>query len=161
MAPLVVLIGSYFLFWLSNRYIVKGEFSMCFIGRVSLALMLVMTGSAHFFKTEVMVQSMPDFFPYKEGLVYFTGVVELLAAAGLVIDRTAKVTSIMLIIFLVCILPANIIGSLKRVELGGMENGPIYLFFRLPLQLFFIWWTYFFGIRLKTKGKARNSKLKL
>jgi uncharacterized membrane protein len=108
-----------------------------------------------------MVQSMPDFFPYKEGLVYFTGVVELLAAAGLVIDRTAKVTSIMLIIFLVCILPANIIGSLKRVELGGMENGPIYLFFRLPLQLFFVWWTYFFGIRLKTKGKARNSKLKL
>jgi uncharacterized membrane protein len=154
MAPLVVLIGSYFLFWLSNRYIVKGEFSMSFIGRVSLALMLVMTGSAHFFKTEVMVQSMPDFFPYKEGLVYFTGVVELLAAAGLVIDRTAKVTSIMLIIFLVCILPANIIGSLERVE-------PIYLFFRLPLQLFFVWWTYFFGIRLKTKGKARNSKLKL
>ena len=158
MAPLIVLIGSYFLFWLGNRYIVKGKFSMSIIGRVSLALMLMMTGSAHFFKTEVMMQSMPDFFPYKEGLVYFTGVVELLAAVGLVIDRTAKFISIMLIIFLVCILPANIIGSLKRVELGGMENGPIYLFFRIPLQLFFIWWTYFFGIRLKIKGEG--SKLK-
>ena len=145
MAPLIVLIVSFGGFWLVNKYMLNERFSASFIGRVAMALMLLMTGSAHFFKTEVMVQSMPDLIPYKVELVYFTGVIELLAAIGLLFDRTAKLTSILLIIFFICILPANIIGSLKRVELGGMENGPMYLVFRVPLQVFFIWWVYFFG----------------
>ena len=145
MAPLIVLIVSFGGFWLVNKYMLNERFSVSFIGRVAMALMLLMTGSAHFFKTDVMVQSMPDMMPYKVELVYFTGVIELLAAIGLLFDRTAKLTSILLIIFFVCILPANIIGSLKRVELGGMENGPMYLLFRVPLQVFFIWWAYFFG----------------
>lgn len=145
MAPLIALIVSYTLFWLVNRYLLNDKFSNSFMGRVALALMLLMTGSAHFFKTDAMVQSMPDMLPYKVELVYFTGVVELLAAVGLLFDRTAKLTSILLIIFFICILPANIIGSLKHVELGGMENGPIYLWFRIPLQVLFIWWAYYFG----------------
>ncbi len=145
MAPLIVLIVSFGGFWLVNKYMLNERFPASFIGRVAMALMLLMTGSAHFFKTDVMVQSMPDLIPYKVELVYFTGVIELLAAIGLLFDRTAKLTSILLIIFFVCILPANIIGSLKRVELGGMENGPMYLLFRVPLQVFFIWWAYFFG----------------
>ena len=49
------------------------------------------------------------------------------------------------------ILPANIIGSFKKVELGGMENGPGYLYFRVPLQLLFVGWTYYFGIYLLDK----------
>jgi uncharacterized membrane protein len=147
MAPLIVLLGSYALFWLINRYALNRKFSVSFIGRVALALMLLLTGSAHFFKTEVMIQSMPDVVPYKQELVYFTGILELLAAVGLFIDRTARLTSILLIIFFICILPANIAGSLKRVALGGMENGPVYLFFRIPLQVLFIGWAYFFGVR--------------
>lgn len=154
MAPLIVLIVSFSGFWIVNTYIVKEKFSLSFIGRVALALMLLMTGSAHFFKTDAMVQSMPDMLPYKVGLVYFTGVVELLAAAGLLFDRTAKFTSILLIIFFICILPANIIGSLKHVELGGMENGPMYLWFRIPLQVLFIGWAYYFGVK-KLRAKAQ------
>lgn len=154
MAPLIVLIVSFSGFWIVNTYIVKEKFSLSFIGRVALALMLLMTGSAHFFKTDAMVQSMPDMLPYKVGLVYFTGVVELLAAAGLLFDRTAKFTSILLIIFFICILPANIIGSLKNVELGGMENGPMYLWFRISLQVLFIGWAYYFGVK-KLRAKAQ------
>ncbi|HEY9045223.1 MAG TPA: DoxX family protein [Ohtaekwangia sp.] len=149
MAPLVVLIVSYILFWLTNRYLLNRKLSNSFMGRVALALMLLMTGSAHFFKTDVMVQSMPDGIPYKPELVYFTGILELLAAVGLVIDSTARFTGIALIVFFVCVLPANIAGSLKRVALGGMENGPVYLYFRIPLQVFFIGWVYFFGVRRK------------
>ncbi|HEY9048837.1 MAG TPA: hypothetical protein VIN08_23200, partial [Ohtaekwangia sp.] len=63
MAPLVVLIVSYILFWFINRYLLNRKFSNSFMGRVALALMLLMTGSAHFFKTDVMVQSMPDGIP--------------------------------------------------------------------------------------------------
>ncbi|MFD0998499.1 DoxX family protein [Ohtaekwangia kribbensis] len=147
MAPLFVLIGSFGLFWFVNRFVLKEKHSASFMGRVALALMLLMTGSAHFFKTDVMVQSMPDILPYKTELVYFTGIVELLAAIALLFDRIAKLTGILLIVFFICILPANIIGSLKHVELGGMENGPMYLVFRIPLQVFFIGWAYWFSVR--------------
>lgn len=39
-----------------------------------------------------------------------------------------------------------IIGSLKRILSGGMAKGANYLYFRIPLQIFFIVWTYYFGI---------------
>src|SRR5688500_14461290 len=147
MIPLTVLLLSFAAFWLLNKYVLKNKVTLSYIGRASLSIMLLLTSSAHFSKTAEMVQSMPDFLPYKVQLVYVTGIVEVLAAIGLLVHRAVKITSFALIFFFVSILPANVIGSLKEVKLGGMENGPMYLFFRIPLQLFFIWWTYYFGIR--------------
>jgi len=111
--------------------------------------MLLVTGIAHFTSTDLMVEMLPDFMPYKKETIYLTGILELLAAAGLLIDKTAKLTALCLMIFFLAILPANIAGSLKQVKLGGMENGSMYLFFRIPLQIFFTFWVYYFGIRLK------------
>ena len=146
MVPLIILIASFLVFFAANKYLFGGKLSLSFIGRAALALMLIATGLAHFTNAEPMIQMMPESFPAKRELVYFTGVCELLAVVGLLWDRTAKLTSIMLIIFFVAILPANIAGSLNGVEFGGMENGPVYLFFRIPLQLFFIGWAAVFGI---------------
>ena len=70
--------------------------------------------------------------------------------------RYSKWTSIALILFFLAILPANIIGSFKRVELGGMENGPVYLYFRIPLQLLFIGWAYYFGIHLSERQDEKR-----
>lgn len=147
MAPLIVLLFSFGFLWVINRFFLKGRLTVSFIGRASLALMLLMTGMAHFFKTDPMVQSMPEFLPYKTGLVYATGVLELLGAIGLLLPATARISAMALILFFIVVLPANIIGSIKHVELGGMENGPVYLFFRIPLQVLFIVWAWYFGIR--------------
>lgn len=117
------------------------------MGRIAMAVMLLFTGAAHFYKTTEMIQMMPDFLPAKRQLVYVTGIFEILSAVGLIVRRTAYLTSVFLIIFFLAILPANIIGAIKRVAIGGMENGPAYLYFRIPLQFLFIWWTYYFGIR--------------
>jgi len=65
-----------------------------------------------------MVQMMPEFLPYKIQLVYFTGVLEMALAAGLMFPRYSKWTSIALILFFLAILPANIIGSIKEYTLG-------------------------------------------
>ena len=110
--------------------------------------MLIVTGISHFTSTDLTVEMMPDFMPAKREIVYFTGVCELLAVFGLLWDKTAKLTSVLLIIFFIAILPANIVGSIKQVRLGGMENGVMYLLFRVPLQILFIFWTYYFGIRI-------------
>ena len=117
-----------------------------------MALMLVATGIAHFTSTDLMIEMMPEFLPAKREIVYFTGICELLAVIGLLWNKTAKLTSVLLIIFFLSILPANIVGSIKEVRLGGMENGVMYLLFRIPLQIFFILWAYYFGIRINQKN---------
>ncbi len=146
MVPLIILLVSFAGFFAVDRYLLGRKYSFSFIGRSALALMLIAAGITHFTSTDLMVQMMPDVIPAKRELVYFTGVCELLAVIGLLWDRSAKLTAIMLIIFFVMILPANVAGSLKEVPLGGMENGARYLFFRIPLQVLFIWWAYYFGI---------------
>lgn len=151
MAPLIFLLGSFVLFYLVNKFLLKNRLSLSFVGRAALAMMLVVTGTAHFASPGFMVEMMPDFMPMKLEIVYLTGVLELLAAVGLLIESTSKLTAVMLIIFFICILPANIAGSLKQVQYGGMEAGAVYLFFRIPLQIFFILWAYYFGIRINRK----------
>jgi uncharacterized membrane protein len=148
MAPLIILLVSFGVFFAVNKFLLGGKFSLSFIGRTSLSIMLIATGISHFTNTAPLVETMPDFMPAKRELVYFTGVCELLAVVGLIWTKTAKLTAVMLIIFFVLILPANVIGSLKQVEFGGMQNGAVYLFFRIPLQIFFILWTYYFGIKI-------------
>lgn len=148
MAPLIALLFGFGILFVVNRFLLKDRWSLSLIGRISLALMLIVTATAHFTATDLMVETMPEFLPLKRETVYFTGVIEFLAVAGLVIDKTSRATSILLIIFFLAVLPANVVGSLKQVNLGGMENGAAYLFFRVPLQLFFILWAYYFGVRI-------------
>lgn len=148
MSTLIILIFSFVLVWSLNKYVFRNALTMGFMGKVALAIMLIFTGSSHFFKTEEMVQMMPEILPYKIELVYLTGILEVVFAFGLLVERYSKWTSIALVLFLLAILPANIVGAFKRVELGGMENGPAYLYFRIPLQLLFVVWTVYFGIYL-------------
>jgi uncharacterized membrane protein len=147
MAPLIVLLTVFSAGSTIKILVHHRTTSYNFIGRLAMSCMLIVTGLAHFFKSALMIQSLPAIVPFKETMVYLTGVIELVAAIGLLTDRFARITSLLLMVFFVCILPANIIGSLKHVALGGMENGPNYLWFRIPLQIFFIGWVYYFGFK--------------
>ena len=54
-------------------------------------------------------------------------------------------TARLLIVFFIGILPANIYGALKKVNLqtGRLDgHGTSYLWFRVPLQILFIVWTF-------------------
>jgi uncharacterized membrane protein len=118
--------------------------------------MLVITGVSHFTNTDLMMAMLPEVIPLKKETVLFTGVLEILASVGLILNKTSKLTSTLLIIFFVVILPANIEGSIDKVELGGMNQGVEYLYFRIPLQILFIAWIYYFGIR-KNINKKKTS----
>lgn len=147
MAPLIFLLGTFAILYFANRFLLGRRLSLSFVGRASMAVMLIVTAISHFTNTPEMVAMMPDFMPAKREIVYFTGVCELAAVVGLLWDKTARPASILLIVFFVLVLPANIAGSLKSVQFGGMEYGPWYLMFRIPLQIFFIWWVWWFGVR--------------
>lgn len=148
MAPLLILIVGFIILAAINYLLLGKKWSWSFTGRLAMSIMLLFTGMAHFTNTNLMVDMMPEALTWKEPLVYLTGLLEWVLGLALLTTRWSVYASIVLLLFFIAVLPANIVGSLKAVPLGGMENGPDYLYFRIPLQLFFILWVYFFGIRI-------------
>jgi uncharacterized membrane protein len=146
MITLVVLLGSYVV--LALLKVEKG-----LRGRLSLAVLLIFTGTAHFYKTPEMTMMLPDFISYRSEIIYTTGALELLGAIGILVPRVRRLAGICLILMFVGFLPANVHAAFKYVDFGGHAYGPKYLLFRIPLQLFFIWWTYRYTIQL---SDARN-----
>ncbi|HVG16680.1 MAG TPA: hypothetical protein VM935_17025 [Chitinophagaceae bacterium] len=126
--------------------LIEGDFEFALPGRIAMSVMLVFTSVGHFVFTKGMTLMMPDFIPYKKQIVYLTGGIELAAAIGFHISGLKEVTAWLLILFFLLILPANINASVKHVDYqkGTFEgNGLRYLWFRIPLQVIFIVWTYF------------------
>jgi len=155
MEPLFILLGAFIISLFAIRLFTK-EFDFSLSGRIAMSVMLLFTAIGHFAFTEGMAMMMPDFIPFKKELVYLTGIFEICAAIGLIFFRLHRITAWLLILFFLLILPANINAALKNIDYQtGTKTGPgeSYLWFRVPLQVFFILWTYFFGITLKAKAK--------
>jgi len=111
--------------------------------RVGLSLFFLFTSIGHFIRTDAMAEMLPPSLPYRTGLIYVTGILELLGAVGVWIPSLMRVTGLLLILMLIGILPSNIYSAINRVDFGGHGAGPAYLLVRIPFQLFVIWWTYF------------------
>ena len=147
MKPLIVLITAFLLSLLIIK-IFSGGFDYALAGNIAMSVMLLFTSVGHFLYTKGMVMMMPDFIPYKKEIVYATGVIEIAAAIGLLLPGLRYLTSVLLVIFFVLILSANINAAVKKVDYQkGTRNGPglSYLWFRVPLQIFFILWVLYFG----------------
>ncbi|GAA3080526.1 putative membrane protein [Kribbella aluminosa] len=110
----------------------------------AMAVMLVLTASAHFVPASVtvmpnhadMVRMVPPFLPYADALVYGTGVLELLGAAGLVITATRKPAGYALAALFVGLLPANIHAAVAHVPFAGGEATPLWQ--RIPEQILYL-----------------------
>jgi uncharacterized membrane protein len=149
MKPLLVLILS-FLIALGITRLTNGQYEPMLSARIAMAIMLVFTSIAHFAFTRGMIMMMPAFIPFKKELVYGTGFIEVIAAAGLLIPGWQHATGWLLIVFFIILLPANINAAINHVDYqkGTMTgNGAAYLWFRVPLQLLFIGWVYLSAIR--------------
>ncbi|MGA8117274.1 MAG: hypothetical protein WCA46_26875 [Actinocatenispora sp.] len=109
-----------------------------------LAVMLVVTSSAHFVPAGVdampnhadLVRMVPPMLPYADAMVYLTGVLELLGAAGLVLAATRWTASVGLVALFVLLLPANIYAAVADVPFHG--GAPTPLWQRIPEQVLYI-----------------------
>ncbi len=147
--PEIILLST-FLIALVTLKIATKEYRFALSGQIAMAAMLLTTGVAHFVFAKGMVLMLPDFIPYRLELVYFTGVVEIMAAVGLLLPECKKLTAWLLILFFVVLIPSNIYAALKHVNLQTATfdgNGPGYLWFRIPLQIFFIAWVYLSSLK--------------
>ena len=159
MEPLIVLLTTFIISLFAVK-LIHAEYKFALPGRIAMSAMLVFTSIGHFLYTNGMAMMMPDFIPYKTEMVYFTGVIEIAAAIGLHISRLRVLTAWLLILFFVLILPANIKASVDHVDYQKATfdgNGLAYLWFRIPLQILFIVWTYLCAIK---SGNAEISTLK-
>lgn len=149
MKPLIVLLLSF----VSSLFIIKiinKEYDFTLSGRIAMSIMLMFTAAGHFAFSKGMSMMIPKFIPYKQTFVYLTGIFEILLAIGLLIPRFKYISGWTLVVFLLLMLPANIYASLNNInyQKGTFDgNGLAYLWFRIPLQLLFIIWTYFSTIR--------------
>jgi uncharacterized membrane protein len=143
MIVLVILFGS----WVILRGIgllgVAGLATWRDTARDALAVMFVFTGVAHFTTIRHdMARMIPSVFPQKMFIVYVTGVLEILGAAGLLIPRFRSLSGICLILLLIAMFSANVNAALNHVTLLGKP--PMALWLRTPMQILLIgliWWT--------------------
>ena len=111
--------------------------------RYALVVMFIFTATAHFNKMKHhLARMIPAYFPRPLLLVYVTGVLELLGAAGLVLPQFRRLAGICLIALLVGMFMANVNAAQKGVTLRGKPPTPLWL--RAPMQVFFVvllWWS--------------------
>ena len=132
-------------------YFVQHSWQWCMAGCIAMGVMLLFTGIAHFKFTKGMEMMLPRFLPFKKVFVILTGVLEIAAGIGLFLPSMQKNTGWWLILFFILIIPANISATLRHInyEKATADGaGRSYLWFRIPLQLFFIVWVYFFAVKM-------------
>lgn len=149
MKPLIVLLVATLLALIVLR-LGKGVWDGQLAARIGMAAMLAFTAVGHFAFTKGMTMMLPNAVPFKEAVVYGTGVLEILAGMGLLIPATQHVSGWFLIAFFILLLPANIKAALDGVDYQkGTLDGPgtAYLWFRVPLQFLFIGWVWWSALR--------------
>ena len=148
MKPLFILLITFGMVTTISK-IFYHEWNSVFAGNLAMSIMLLFTAIGHFAFSRGMMMMLPPFIPFKKQIIFSTGIIEILAAIGLLIMSFRHITSVLLIIFFAMILPANIYAAFKKIDYqkGNYEGSSInYLWFRVPLQVLFIAWVWYFGI---------------
>ena len=150
MKPLIVLLSSFVIAIFVVKLIYK-QYDFALSARIAMSIMLCFTAMGHFVYTQGMSMMIPEFIPFKITFVHLTGLFEILLAIALLIPKLRAVSGWTLIIFLLLMLPANVYAAIHQVnyQKGTFDgNGLSYLWFRIPLQVLFIVWTYISSIRM-------------
>lgn len=96
--------------------------------RLALAVLFAAAGTAHFLPATrpAFEAIVPPALPAPGTIVAITGVLEILAAVGLLVPRTRRITGWLLALFLVAVFPANVYGAVSGQEVApGVPHPPV------------------------------------
>jgi uncharacterized membrane protein len=118
-------------------------------GRIATTCVFLFTGIGHFLQSRPMSAMIPLQVPepFRLPIIYASGLFEIVAAIAVLVPGWSRAVGIILCLFLVGVLPANIDAAIRRVPFGGHGAGPSYLLVRVPLQVVLLVWIYWFAIR--------------
>ena len=99
-----------------------------------LALFFFVAGITHFIQDDAYAAIVPPLLPFPFMIVWITGLMEFVFAAGLVLKKFRKISGFWLAPFLLAVLPANIYMAMYNIPLGDMESSSTALWIRVALQ---------------------------
>ena len=156
MVPLFVLITGFALFRLAGRLGVRALDGWQPALRHALALMFLVTASAHWGRGRAdLIAMVPPLFPRPDLLVSATGVLEILGAIGLAVPRTSRAAAICLILLMLAMFPANVYAALHGMTLMGKPVTPLPL--RTAMQVVFIAAAAATLVRREARGSVSSS----
>jgi uncharacterized membrane protein len=109
-----------------------------------MGIAYVVAGLNHFINPEIYLQMMPPYLPWHRELVALSGVFEVLGGVGVLVPRTRRLAAWGIIALLIAIFPANLHLALNEVPFMGSVQPRWAMWLRLPFQLLFIAWAYWY-----------------
>lgn len=109
------------------------------------AIFYVLAGCNHFLSTAVYYVIMPKWLPVPGFLIYFSGIIEIVSGLLLLFAKTRKLAALLIILMLIAFLPAHIyMIQMAPFILGKILVTPFIAWARLPFQLLFIGWAWYY-----------------
>ena len=145
--PFVLLIAG--LLTTGIAKLTTGDWHAALAGNIGMCAMLLFTALGHFMFSNGMAAMIPGPIPFKRPLVHATGIAEIVLGLALLFPAARQTAAVALIVLLCLMLPANIYAAMNHINYETAEprgKGPRYLWFRIPLQLFFIAWIGYFSL---------------
>jgi uncharacterized membrane protein len=104
-----------------------------------LAAAYLGAGVLHLRAPEPFLTITPDWVPFPEQVIRFTGVAEIVGALGLLNRWTRRAAGIGLALYALCVWPANIQHMLEGPDIAALSNDLYYHVPRMLLQPVLIW----------------------
>ena len=113
------------------------------IAAITLGLMYITVGIKHFTEPEIFVAITPPIIFFREAVVYFTGLIEIIGGTMLLIKKYRKKGGGLMIILLLLVFPANIYlvfsEEAQMLFQATRTDALIRLPFQIPLILIAYW----------------------
>lgn len=113
--------------------------------QVVLAAAMILAGANHFFNPEFYLRMMPPVLPAPSMLNYLSGAIEIFLGVTLLIPKFTRFAAWGLIALFIAVYPANIYMATHPEFFPEFSLTALYL--RLPFQLIFIAWAFWFTRR--------------
>ena len=108
-----------------------------------MGVFYVLAGANHFYQPEFYLPIMPPYLPWHEGLIFVSGVAEVMIGVGLWVPRTRVLAAWGAIALLIAVYPANIHMAVADVPIGDPPHSAGAMrWVRLPLQFVLIAWAW-------------------
>ena len=124
------------------------------ISRCLFGVFFIVAGANHFVHPELYELMMPPYLRAHAALIAISGAAEVLLGALLIPLRTSRAAGWGLIALLIAIFPANLHMALHTESYPFFS--PVILWLRLPLQIVFIAWAYWYTRSADGFGSRRD-----
>nr|WP_128560898.1 hypothetical protein [Methylobacterium crusticola] len=111
--------------------------------RLLLAALYGLVGAVHLTAPDLLLPIVPEIVPLRRAVVLATGACEIAGAAALLSRSWRRPAGVMLALYAVCVLPANVRHAVEGIALPGLPTSWWYHAPRLAFQPVLVWWALF------------------